>query len=198
MKGIMDLPTIIVLLRLALTLLTGAQNGTPEQKIQASLFAGQAITLATKALSQTSVANTGGSSVEVPSLVIPIPPPVVANTNNPVLNPPSCELNMWAEIQYSDSYHYSPILHYSWRLVGAIDPYTIGKLISLSPWFGNGFAQYMDVEMKPANNPAFTVDRLPLNGGTFEANFKGVKCSTNLPQLYPWTYGSSTAVYSTP
>lgn len=58
----MNLTSIVLVLQVALQLLVGAQNGTPEQKAQANLFAGQAIQLAMKSL--------GAVAISTPQTVI--------------------------------------------------------------------------------------------------------------------------------
>lgn len=68
----MDLASILLVLQLAFSLLINAQTGTPQQKEQALLFAGQAVQIVSQALQTSSSTFLG-----------------VATTTMPVITPPS-------------------------------------------------------------------------------------------------------------
>jgi len=203
----MNLASIITLLQLVLALLS---NPTTANNPQIQALANQAITAATASLNQLSSNSSPISSapqqIQQSTRQLPVPtstastlPEGTIDTNNPISNPQSCTLSMSAQYQSSWNGIDSSVVRYSWKLVGAIDPKTKGKLRSLSTYQGDYGPKYTEVIMDPNNNPGMLTAYVtnPPSGG-YEADFGGTKCYTYLPQLNPWTYGSSTIIYSSP
>lgn len=179
----MNLLSIVILLQTVLALLSNPSTAhDPKTKVLAI----QAIEIA-----QNSISESISKPVEKPLEINKNIPIITQNhthsidTNDPVINPPSCILSMWIA-------GFDPgILHYSWELRGAIDSRATGTLRSL-----NDYDVAFNAPLTPDHNPAYTVN-YP-KSSDYEANFKGVTCKAHLPILNPWTYGSSTIIKSTP